>query len=285
MDNRPLEQAIIETLSYFAYFGFVPSLAEIYCYISIKTSKKRLEKVLGSMKGKKLLVSRQDKLNNELIYTLRGHRISINNKYIRKGQTEKKLKKLQKFIKLLGKFPQIHLIGISGSCAMGNAEAKDDVDFFIITAPKRMWTGRIIGLFIASVMGVRRKSGQVTARDLACLNMFFDGRNISVPKYKRNLYTAHEVVQMKPVLSRHAEAQRFLQKNRWISDYFPNYKIPTSRYQGVGNQNRLVGDALEWLFRKIQLALINQHKTREIVTETQLWFFPNDFELKIKGRL
>ncbi|OGK39493.1 hypothetical protein A3F34_00835 [Candidatus Roizmanbacteria bacterium RIFCSPHIGHO2_12_FULL_44_10] len=285
MDNRPLEQAIIETLSYFVYFGFAPSFVEIYCYISIKTSKKRLEKVLGSMEGKKLLVSGQDKLNNESVYTLRGHRMSINNRHIRKGQTEKELKKLQKFIKLLAKFPQIQLIGISGSCAMGNAETKDDVDFFIITAPKRMWTGRVIGLFIANVMGARRKRGQVTVRDLACLNMFFDGRNISVPKYKRNLYTAHEVVQMKPVFSHHAEAQKFLQKNRWISHYFPNYTIPTSRYQSVGNQNRLVGDVLEWLFRKIQLALINRHKTREIVTETQLWFFPNDFEMQIKGRL
>src|SRR3990167_6987073 len=91
MDNRPLEQAIIETLSYFVYFGFAHSFVEIYCYISIKTSKKRLEKVLGSMEGKKLLVSGQDKLNNESVYTLRGHCMSINNRHIRKGQTEKKL--------------------------------------------------------------------------------------------------------------------------------------------------------------------------------------------------
>jgi len=43
----------------------------------------------------------------------------------------------------------------------------------------------------------------------------------------------------------------------------------------------LLAEGIETLIKNLQLMLINRHKTSEIITDTQLWFFPDDYELKI----
>ncbi|MCS6956816.1 MAG: hypothetical protein NZM02_03175, partial [Patescibacteria group bacterium] len=43
------------------------------------------------------------------------------------------------------------------------------------------------------------------------------------------------------------------------------------------------GDWVENLLKKFQLSLINKHRTSEIITDSQLWFHPVDFEKKIRS--
>ena len=40
-------------------------------------------------------------------------------------------------------------------------------------------------------------------------------------------------------------------------------------------------DFIELISKKLQLSIINRHKTNEIITNKQLWFFPEDFENKL----
>jgi hypothetical protein len=44
----------------------------------------------------------------------------------------------------------------------------------------------------------------------------------------------------------------------------------------------MLGDVVEYILKKFQLFLINRHRTKEIITKSQLWFHPDDFEKKIK---
>lgn len=41
-------------------------------------------------------------------------------------------------------------------------------------------------------------------------------------------------------------------------------------------------ELLERLLKALQLFFIKKHKTTEIITDAQLWFFPDDFEKKMK---
>ena len=43
----------------------------------------------------------------------------------------------------------------------------------------------------------------------------------------------------------------------------------------------LRADDLESKLKKLQLQLINKHKTTELITDSQLWFHPDDFEKKL----
>ena len=40
-------------------------------------------------------------------------------------------------------------------------------------------------------------------------------------------------------------------------------------------------DSFEFVLKYFQVALIRKHRTTEVITDTQLWFHPEDFEKKI----
>jgi predicted nucleotidyltransferase len=333
-----MEEMIIKIMSYFSFFDYPPTAKEIYCFLKTKTTKEKLQQQLQKLVSKRKV----NKINNR--YTLGGHGIKISNikyqiskiiNYLKRQEiSEEKINKTQLYIKILSFFPQIKLVGLSGTIAMMNADKKDDIDLFVVTARNRLWTGRLIALILAQVLGIRRKwiqidqrmenRGQKTdlsekTRDKVCLNLFFDESNLGVPDFKKTEYVAHEVLQMKPLISKGDIYNRFLGVNRWVFKLFPNAKnkseTPNPKLQmvrqahhrqqsqginpksqtlnykrlefkdlnlfGVSNFEFNIFNWIEYLLRKLQLYFINKHKTNEIITNTQLWFHPVDFEREI----
>jgi len=290
-----MDKKLASVIKYFAFFGYFPSFDDVYTFFPIKISKKRLKTIYEAKK-----------------YTVGEYSIKQSQMSKLKSQiSKKKLSnwRFRAYVKLINLFPQIKLVGLSGSISMMNAGPEDDIDLFIITARKKLFTGRFIALVLAQLLGLRRKreqdviasdrrergnlkkeiaSSSLTPRndkvaDKVCLNLFFDEKNLKVPRFKQTLFVGHEVLQMKPVINKNYTYERFLEANKWVFGLFPNSVPPviSSGARNLAKRNKL-GDWLENLLKNLQLKLINQHKTTEIVTNTQLWFHPIDFEKKIK---
>ena len=73
---------------------------------------------------------------------------------------------------------------------------------------------------------------------------------------------------------------------KWVFKLFPNARIPIiPKKSQVAAMNPAprnnFGDWLEKILKKFQLRLINKHKTTELITDTQLWFHPEDFGEKM----
>jgi len=333
-----LEKEILQTLHYFFFFDYPPSFKEIYTFLKKKVSKKSLASILEKMRQKSIIViyKQNNKSISNFKFPLQGKQIENSPKYtppqysINQSQSSKlksinnlaikqfnnwhkryvfSQQKLNNFrfrlyIKLLSWFPQIHLVGLSGTVAMMNAKEKDDIDLFIISAKKRIWTARIITLLIAQLLGLRRRASETNVKDKVCLNLFFDGLNLKIPRYKQSEYVAHEALQMKPLINKNNTYERFLVANQWAFRIFPNAGnviaspsetrawqshrerlLPFDFAQGKlpRNDKNILGNLLENTLKKLQLTIIKQHQTSEIVTNTQLWFFPEDFENKLNG--
>lgn len=222
-----------------------------------------------------------------------GHSILFNKRSARKAQTDNKIQRLNRYIQVLYKCPWIRMIGISGSCSMDNAKANDDVDFFVISAHKRLWLARLWAITAAKVLRVHRSRKTRHIKGKACLNMFFDEVDMRIPTGKQNLYTAHEVAQMRLIDMRQGAYYHrlFIQSNRWILSYFPNIRIakkPDSSDGRNGHKNAnlgILGGVAEWFAKRLQLNIMSPHVTREIINDTQLWFFPRDYQLKITRQL
>lgn len=216
--------------------------------------------------------------------------------------SKEKIRKIELYIKLLSLFPQIKLVGLSGSVAMMNANMNDDIDLFVITAKNRLFTGRFIAVALAQLLGLKRPRVNNEIKDKVCLNLFFDETNLQVPKNKRTEYVAHEILQMKPLINKDKIYERFLDANSWVLKIFPNASCMSFRAQprnpfltvyrkgslraayNLGRDDNFfirIEDYLEQLFKKIQLFFISRHKTNEIITDSQLWFHPVDFGKKI----
>jgi hypothetical protein len=258
-------------------------------------------------------------LKKYTVYAMPGEGIFLKKHAQMRKNTYEKLVKVRFLLKIMSCISAINLIGLSGSCTMGNAAKNDDVDIFIITDPQRIWTVRFIVLVVAFLLGKKRSRSSTKAPDKACFNMFFDARDIEVPFNKRSVYTAHEVLQMKPIgfikklwnsSNDHSKAlsssyllrekrmyKQFIQANSWVVDYFPNGDDLHGNhfnggYAGMGIRKNVVnkaqignllGNFIEVILKKIQLFIIHRHQTKEIITESQLWFFPRDFEVKLKS--
>jgi len=304
-----MQEEIIKTIKYFSFFQYPATLEEIHCFLRQKISKKRLKLALSHLTKKRILNSELLILNSPR-YTLPQYGKKsplLPPKAGFAGQakiknSKEKIKKIQLYIKLISLFPQIKLVGLSGTVAMMNAKKNDDIDLFVITAKNRLWTGRFIAVILAQILGLRRPRTARAAPNKVCLNLFFDENNMEVPKLKKTEYVAHEILQMKPMIDKDSTHQHFLRANRWVFRLFPNAlsiksKLQNSltrcaprspEYSGRSGVNFLmnnkVAGLLENVLKRLQLNIIKLHRTNEIVTSTQLWFFPKDFEQDLRSK-
>ena len=107
--------------------------------------------------------------------------------------------------------PFVRLVGVTGALAMNNARPDDDIDLFILAQPGRLWLCRLLVLVIVK-LAIRR--GHVL-----CPNFFLSTDHLALSE--RNLFTAHEVVQMVP-LERNPWYGAFIEANGWVADFLPN---------------------------------------------------------------
>lgn len=278
-----MEKEILQTINYFSCFSYAPNLEETYTFLPKKTTRKLLEKAFEKLfKSKKVLMKSGR-------YTIEGYSMYFNKHVVRTAYSNNKLIRLRKYVKILSLFSQIKLIGISGSLAMMNADRNEDMDIFIITAKQRLWTGRFISLLIAQLMGLRRRRTAKKVKDKVCLNLFFDLADLKVPKHKRTEYVAHEVLQMKPLVVKENMYRKFLKQNNWVFDIFPNAFDMlgySKKYVILKKENKItfmkpIGNFFELILKNLQNYYIRRHQTTELITQNQLWFFPDDFELKL----
>jgi len=177
----------------------------------------------------------------------------------------------------------------SGTLAMNNAKLSDDIDLFIITGEKRLWTGRFISLILAIIFKLKRRRKVKRAKDKVCLNLFFDEKNLKIPNLKKSQYVAREVLQLKPIINKNQTYEKFIKANQWVYKFFPNgrknkkLKAQKSKpaFKIQKNNQNLITNWIETILKRTQLCFINRHRTTEIITSTQLWFHPDDFSKKI----
>jgi hypothetical protein len=261
-----INKEILKTIKYFSFFAYYPTLDEIHTFLQIKINKGELKKELDRLK-----------------YTPPQYSI-------RRKISKRKLQnwRFKTYIKTLTAFPQIKLVGLSGSIAMMNADLDDDIDLFIIASKNRLFTARFLATVLAMIMGLKRKIEQYKAPKKICLNLFFDESNLTVPLSKKTEFVGHEILQMKPIIVKGDIYERFLKANRWVFKLFPNAKQIFNQFKNLNFKNSKLSENLsdwvEYQLKKFQLQLINKHKTTEIITSTQLWFHPVDFGKKIKKR-
>lgn len=192
--------------------------------------------------------------------------------------------------------PTIQLIGVTGGVAMNNADRRDDIDIFIVTMPGHMWITRLLVVCIVSIMGKRRTPSTTKFGNTICMNMFVSSQQMAIPRAERDLFAAHEVLQMVPLWDRNGTYAMFLKKNIWVRAFLPNAweekmknETATTKTQhknnGVLFMVYFALKLLEPCARIVQLRYMHRRRTSEVVTDTVLRFHPKDARVWIKQAL
>lgn len=265
-----LRSSVLATICYADVFDFPLTKEEIEKWL-IKKSK--LTKIHGV------------NTNGEFFF-LKGRKKIVALRRNRQRWTGEKMRIAKRAADILKIIPTIKLIGITGALAMENAHKDDDIDFYVVAASGTLWTTRLLATVILDLFGLRRRPGQLIVRNKLCLNMFVDERNLAVGKSERDLFTAHEVLQMKPLWDRGDAYGRFLLANKWVSKFLPNayHATPATSSKKIFGIWHVVLSILEPVARYVQLWYMQKRRSSEVVSPTLIRFHPKDARVWVKAR-
>lgn len=278
------EEAILKTLLYADIFNFPLKKDEIWKFL---ISKRKISKPLLFKKTQNI-----DKFidsNGEYLY-VKGRNKIVNLRKEKERISAQKLIKAKGIINKLVIIPTVKLIGISGALSMSNSVKNDDIDIFVICKKDFIWLTRFLIILILIFFGRYRYKNSQSFSDKICLNMLLDEQNIRFKKNRQNLYTAHEIAQLIPIINRNNSYEKFILKNSWIRKYLANLIIPNKKkYE---NKKNLLNDVIinicklflmEEILKFIQIKYMKKSITKEVIEDGYLAFHPfdyNDYVLK-----
>ncbi len=217
-----LQKAILKTLAYADIFDYPLNLKEIQKFLIGKKFKSQ-EKIKKEIQESPELLLRIDHQKN--FYFLKGREKIVKLRREREKISQKKLKIAQRVSRWLKIIPTIKMVAVTGALAMNNSDEEGDIDLLIITKKNRLWLTRFLVVFLVELIAKRRRPQDKKVKDKICLNMFLDEDHLKIPKKEQNLFTAHEVCQVKTLWQKDKTYQKFFKVNLWLKNFLPNWKI------------------------------------------------------------
>lgn len=223
-------------------------------------------------------------------YFLKGRAHLVDTRFSRQIVQKEKWRIAGRAARWLACIPTIQLVGVTGGLSMDNAGESDDIDLFLITAPHTLWISRMLAVVCMDLLGLRRKPLEKDVVNKICLNMFLSKRTLGMPISERDCFSAHEILQMKPLWEQPRTYKDFLRANSWVQAYLPNAwkKAQSTRVTPVSCTPGLVlavFQIFEIPARELQLWYMSRHRTSEVITDTMLRFHPKDARRWVKQKL
>jgi len=212
-----LKKAVLSTLAYADIFDYPLKKEEIWRFL---LSDIRYQ-ILDVSKGLKELPEVSQK-NNFYFLKEREHLVLLRKK--RERWSRKKLKIAKQVARCLKLIPTIKMVAVTGALAMENSNENDDIDLLIITSKSRLWLTRFLTVILLELVANRRHPADKEVKDKICLNMFLDEGHLEVPKKEQDLFSSHEVCQLKVLWDKNGIYQKFLKANLWSKKYLANWK-------------------------------------------------------------
>jgi len=273
-------EPLFSSLAYFSVFHFPLSKEEILFWRPKDISSRKIEAFLQEALKRKIIEKEGD------YYFPFGFSSWVEQRKKRERISKRKLSIAKREAQFLIKLPGILMVGLSGSVAAANARKDNDIDFFIITQKNRLWTGRFFSVLGLELKNRRRRPNQKQVRDKICLNLFLDEDHLFFKRERHGLYTAHEILQMKPLACRGEIYARFLKANHWVEEFFPfayQEKLKEANSLNSLPPGKSLPLSGEGFFRFWQQAYMRwrQGKNYLSLASGQLFFHPHDERVKV----
>lgn len=127
----------------------------------------------------------------------------------------------------LEKISWIKAAGVTGSLAVGHAQAHDDIDFIIITKDKRLWLSRL-RLLVQSIIKGKKSFIFFVKENRWCFNLWLESSALSLTDFRQSIYGAYEVNQIDWFYDPDELSQVFFHKNQWMEKYLLSYVLVDS---------------------------------------------------------
>ena len=196
---------LLKPILYFSLFKYPLTEEEIFNF-SKAESKEQIKLDLNEL------------VNNNIIYKIDDFYLMENDETLIKRRLEGNkmakniYQKALKVSRLISKFPYVECVGISGSLSKGYYDDDGDIDFFIITSPKRLWIAR-------TFLILYKKLFLLNSRKYFCVNYFISSNALEIEE--KNIFTATELTTLLPMFG-NGSFHKFYDENKWVENYLPN---------------------------------------------------------------
>lgn len=172
------------------------------------------------------------------LYSLHPNDANIKRRVKGNIEADRCLDVAHKQAKLIAQFPFVRGVLASGSLSKGYMDEKSDIDFFIITAPRRLWIAR-------TLLVMYKRLFLKGSHKHFCVNYFVDEDHLEIEE--KNLFTATELATVLPLYGAE-QYTRLIETNGWLKNVFPNFvSKPIEHVLGSTTKG----------FKKVAEALIN----------------------------
>ncbi|MEP6747755.1 MAG: nucleotidyltransferase domain-containing protein [Bacteroidota bacterium] len=202
-----IKKDILATLTYFNMFDYPLKKREIYTFLGHEDKLHEFNEAIIQL------------TDESAIYKIGGFYSLFNNYALveRRSRGNEKaeimLKKAEQAAALIGAFPFVKGVAVSGSLSKKFADEDADIDFFIITAASRLWIARTFLHIFKKITFLFRME------DFFCMNYFIDEAEPGI--LEKNIYTATEVATIMPLRGNDI-FETFYKVNAWTKKFFPN---------------------------------------------------------------
>jgi hypothetical protein len=231
------EQAIARSVIYASLFDYPLTLAQLHHTLieSDQTPSEILAVYDGSARLHRIVDHRDG------FFFPVGRADLIAERRRREARSRRFLHQHDGMLRLICALPFTRLVALSGSIAHLNLEPGGDLDLFIVTRGRRVWTVTVAVLLLTKLLGRRR---------IVCANFVLADSHLGLEP--QDLFTANQVVHLKPVIGEEW-LDAFLAANPFVSHVYPNAVLqrrqppPTEgRRRGFGALKTLIELGL-WL--------------------------------------
>ena len=202
----PVKIALLKTFLYFDIFHYPLTRDEVFQFCSVPIDD---EDQFNTDLEELIIGGYLFRLGN--FYSTRNDQ-DLAQRRIKGNSLAKVRMKLAKPIsRFIGQFPFVRGVMLSGSISKGYMEPHSDIDYFIVTAPGRLWIAR-------TLLVMFKRLFLFNSHKYFCVNYFIDTQRNEIEE--QNLFTATELVTLIPTVGK-GTYQKLMDNNSWYTKYYP----------------------------------------------------------------
>jgi hypothetical protein len=201
------ELAIARSVVYASLFDYPLTLAQLRQ--TLIESTQTPSQVLAAYNGSAAL---QEAIEfRDGFFFLKGRADLVEERRRRETRSRAFLHRHRAFLQVVAALPYVRMVALSGSIAHLNLEGTGDLDLFIVTRGRRVWSTTVAVLLLAKLMRRRR---------VVCANFVVADSRLILEQ--QDLFAASQVIHLKPLVGRDV-FRDLLDKNPFVFRFYPNF--------------------------------------------------------------